>query len=206
MLVSCGHWQKKAEQTQPQPQTASVTDPYDPLNMQQTEAGFAFPLDEYKLSGKGKFVWRKKRMHKGVDLLAPKSTPIRAIADGEVLFSGRSRGYGLRVTLSHSDGLTTIYAHNTKNLVSTGEKVKKGQVIALVGRTGRATGNHLHFEVRIDGEEINPLLYLTSGHIEGAPPRKKDHKAEKLIKKKSKKKKSKLKKSKKKKKVIHDSI
>lgn len=200
MLASCGHWQKAAEV--PKNQTATVTDPYDPANMQQTEAGFAFPLDEYKLSGKGKFVWRKKRMHKGVDLLAPKGTPIRAIADGEVVFSGRSRGYGLRVTLSHSDGLTTIYAHNTKNLVSNGEKVKKGQVIALVGRTGRATANHLHFEVRIDREEINPLLYLTSGQIEGAPPRKKEQKVAKSTKKKGNKKKIKLSKNKKKKRKV----
>ena len=176
VLVSCGHWQKKSEVATTQPQTATVTDPYDPVNMQQTEAGFAFPLDDYKLSGKGKFVWRKKRMHKGVDLLAPKGTPIRSIADGEVIFSGRSRGYGNRVVVSHIDGFTTIYAHNTKNLVTAGEKVKRGQVIALVGRTGRATANHLHFEVRIDGQEINPLLYLTSGQIEGAPPRKKEQK------------------------------
>ena len=202
LLVSCGHLPKKTETVEPQVQTATTTDPYDVVNMHQTEAGFAF---DYTLSGKGKFVWRKKRMHKGVDLLAPKGTLIRSVADGEVTFSGRSRGYGDRVVVSHENGITTVYGHCSKLLVSFGDKVKRGQVIALVGRTGRATANHLHFEVRIDGQEINPLLYLTSGQIEGAPPRKKDQKVSSSKKgKKLKKKKTKGSKIKRKKKVVSE--
>ncbi len=70
------------------------------------------------------------------------------------------RGYGNVIILSHDEGYSTVYAHNSVNLVKKGQYVKKGSVIAKVGRTGNATGPHLHFEVRLSGKPINPLLYL----------------------------------------------
>lgn len=200
LFVSCSHWTKD-EDLSPAKEAAK-NEIILPPHVQETSAGFIFPLDEYRLSGKGKFVWRKHRMHKGVDLLAPKGTPIRAMNNGTVAFSGVSRGYGKRVVIDHGEGLTSIYAHNTENVVAVGEKVQRGQIIAYVGRTGRASANHLHFEIRIDKQEINPLLYITSGQIEGAPAKKKTSMAKSSKKKKGKDKgayaKNKKKKSKKK--------
>ena len=83
-----------------------------------------------------------------------------AAANGEVIYSGALRGYGNIVILRHNDGLVTIYAHNQKNLVREGERVRRGRVIARVGQTGRASGPHLHFEVRKDNLARNPLRHL----------------------------------------------
>ncbi len=98
--------------------------------------------------------------HTGLDIAAPAGTPIRVTADGEVTFSGYSGGYGYVVKVSHGNGIETYYAHCSELYVSTGEKVKAGDIIAAVGSTGNSTGNHLHFEVRIDGVEVNPQNYL----------------------------------------------
>jgi len=98
--------------------------------------------------------------HDGVDISAPEGTPILAAADGEVLYAGVQRGYGNLVILRHEGGLITIYAHNRENLVREGERVRKGQKIATVGRTGRATGPHLHFEVRRGTTPIDPQSVL----------------------------------------------
>jgi murein DD-endopeptidase MepM/ murein hydrolase activator NlpD len=106
------------------------------------------------------FGWRGRRMHKGVDIAAPKGTPIVAVEGGIVLRSKYMRGYGRLVELKHSDLYTTRYGHNSKNLVKEGDIVNKGQVIALVGSTGRSTGPHVHFEVRQSGVAINPVMYL----------------------------------------------
>jgi len=100
---------------------------------------------------------RGHRNHKGVDIAAPRGTPIKASAEGEVVFAGWSRGYGKTVLIKHQDGLYTRYAHADKILVSHGDSVQSGQQIATVGSTGRATGPHLHFEVLIGNQRINPL-------------------------------------------------
>jgi len=105
---------------------------------------------------------RGERQHDGVDIKADKGTPIHAAKDGEVLYSGVQRGYGNIVLVKHDAEYITIYAHNTENKVKVGEHVKQGQVIALVGQTGRATNNHLHFEVRQNRIPKNPLLFLPS--------------------------------------------
>ena len=154
--------------------TATPTEPFFPPP-QETTVGYTFPLVEYKLSAKGKFDWRKRRMHKGVDLMAPLGTPIYAIRDGTVLVANyiKRSGYGRKVIIDHGDGLTSVYAHTSENKVSAGDKITRGQVIALVGHTGRASGNHLHFEVRIDNQPIEPLLFITSERIEGPPEMKK---------------------------------
>ena len=98
--------------------------------------------------------------HRGVDIKAPKGTPVRAAAAGVVVFSGRQSSYGRVVKIRHPNGLSTTYAHNSANFVKVGERVKAGALIGAVGRTGRATTNHLHFEVRQQGVARDPLPLL----------------------------------------------
>ena len=98
--------------------------------------------------------------HTGLDIAAPAGTPIKAAAGGTVTFSGYSGGYGYVVKLDNGNGVETYYGHCSKLYVSTGEKVEAGDVIAAVGSTGNSTGNHLHFEVRINGTEVNRQNYL----------------------------------------------
>ncbi|QQR80479.1 MAG: M23 family metallopeptidase [Deltaproteobacteria bacterium] len=106
------------------------------------------------------FGMRHGRRHDGIDIRSPIGAPIAAAAAGEVVFAKRMRGYGNLVLLKHEDDFFTVYAHNSANLVKLGQKVKKGQIIAKVGRTGRATGPHLHFEVRENTKSRNPLFFL----------------------------------------------
>ena len=104
---------------------------------------------------------RNGRKHEGIDIAAPKGTPIYSAADGKVVFSGWGpTGYGKMVIIKHQHHLTTVYAHNSKILVKKGVRVKQGQKISLMGSTGRSTGPHLHFEVRNDTEPKNPIKYL----------------------------------------------
>ena len=103
----------------------------------------------------------KKKFHQGVDFAGKLGTPITAVAAGIVIWSGVRYGYGDVVEISHGKGYTTSYAHNKKNLVSVGEKVEKGEIIALIGATGRSTGTHVHFEVRRNGKYLNPNNYLS---------------------------------------------
>ncbi len=105
---------------------------------------------------------KKSRIfHEGIDIASPRGTPIVAVADGIVTFSGRKGGYGRVVDIRHVDGLVTRYAHNTVNMVTEGQMVRQGQKIATVGSTGTATGPHLHFEVRKGGKAVNPMTYLS---------------------------------------------
>jgi LysM repeat protein len=107
------------------------------------------------------FGQRDERMHEGVDICAPVGTPVLAADDGKVVYEGDDiRGYGNMIIIKHAGNLTTVYAHNSRNLVKTGDLVKKGQKIAEVGQTGRATGPHCHFEVRIGEKPVNPEFYL----------------------------------------------
>jgi murein DD-endopeptidase MepM/ murein hydrolase activator NlpD len=98
--------------------------------------------------------------HDGIDLAAPAGTPVRAAADGTVLFAGEQRAYGRIVILRHANGLITLYAHNRELKVKTDQRVKLGQVIAAVGESGRTSGPHLHFEVRKGTVPVDPLEYL----------------------------------------------
>jgi murein DD-endopeptidase MepM/ murein hydrolase activator NlpD len=98
--------------------------------------------------------------HDGIDIAAPEGTKIEAAADGVVLYAGVQRGYGNIVILRHGGDLITLYAHNQRNLVQEGAEVKAGQPIAVVGRTGRATGPHCHFEVRRGTDPHDPLDFL----------------------------------------------
>ena len=101
------------------------------------------------------------RRHDGVDIVAPRGTSIQAAADGEVIFSGWGPGgYGRIVILQHQAEVVTVYAHNHGNLVRLGQRVRQGEPIATVGQSGRATGNHLHFEVRYKAIPISPHKFL----------------------------------------------
>ncbi|MEM1425091.1 MAG: peptidoglycan DD-metalloendopeptidase family protein [Cyanobacteria bacterium P01_H01_bin.130] len=129
--------------------------------------GYIWPTKGVFTSGYG---WRWGRMHKGIDIAAPIGTPIVAAADGEVVFSGwNSGGYGNLVDIRHADGSLTRYAHNSRNLVKRGQKVRQGQLIAEMGSTGRSTGPHLHFEIRRPGKgAINPKAMLPKGGLRAA--------------------------------------
>ena len=98
--------------------------------------------------------------HDGIDILGEEGHPIRAALAGEVLFSGSLPGYGNVVILKHPNALTTVYAHNQKNKVKAGARVQRGEVIALLGRTGRAVAPNLHFEVRRRNQARDPMQYL----------------------------------------------
>ena len=106
------------------------------------------------------FGGRGGRQHTGTDLKTKPNDNILAAFDGEVIFSGPYAGYGNLIRIKHANGLETYYSHNSKNMVRAGDVVKAGQVIALTGRTGRATTEHLHFEIRVNGRSINSNKYF----------------------------------------------
>ena len=101
-----------------------------------------------------------KKMHEGMDVAAPKGTDVVAPADGVVTFSGVKGAYGNIVVVDHGYGLVTRYGHLSKLLCEPGQHIKRGTTIAKVGNTGRSTGDHLHYEVRIDGVPVNPTRYI----------------------------------------------
>lgn len=100
------------------------------------------------------------RMHHGVDIAAPTGTPIRAFAGGTVTFAGPRGGYGNVVVVEHADGTEARYAHQSGIDVTVGQRLAAGDVVGRVGATGTATGPHLHFELRRDGESVDPGAYL----------------------------------------------
>lgn len=130
--------------------------------------GFCSPIGEsWRSVVTSEFGWRKDPFtgkgagHTGIDLGMPKGTPIRAALTGTVyLVRYSTTGYGYHVMIDHGGGFVTLYAHCSKLLVAEGQQVQAGDIIAEVGSTGRSTGNHLHFEVRINGEKQNPRSYL----------------------------------------------
>ena len=107
-----------------------------------------------------RFGLRWGRLHKGIDIAARIGAPVYAADGGKVVFSGTQGAYGRIIVIDHGGGTQTAYAHNSKLLVSRGQRVHKGQKIAEVGNTGRSTGPHLHFEVRKNGSPVNPLKYV----------------------------------------------
>ena len=122
-----------------------------------SKLSFAWPVKGRLTSSFGR---RRGRPHEGLDLAARLGTSIRASESGKVIHSGRLGDYGKVVILKHQGHYRTVYAHASKTLVRKGQFVEKGQKIALVGRTGRATGPHLHFEIRRRESARNPILYL----------------------------------------------
>jgi len=103
----------------------------------------------------------RRRSHDGIDISAPRGTRIYAPAKGTVIYAGQKfHGYGKMIMIEHSPIFTTLYGHCQKLLVKSGEAVRRGTLIGLVGKTGRATAPHLHFEVRVKREPVDPLIYL----------------------------------------------
>ncbi len=107
-------------------------------------------------------VLKKKKMHTGIDIPAPRNTSVYAAGHGTVIYADWLGSYGKAVMIDHGGGIVTLYGHNNKLVVKVGKKVKKGDVISKVGTTGRSTGNHVHFEVRKNGKYVNPLGYVKS--------------------------------------------
>lgn len=122
-----------------------------PVDKGWQSSGFGRRLDPFS----GQMAW-----HGGLDFSAPKGSKVRAVAGGVVVFAGRRGAYGNLVEINHGNGYSTRYAHSTQNLVAIGDVVRKGDVIATVGASGRATGPHVHFEVLKDGKSVDPARYV----------------------------------------------
>lgn len=105
-------------------------------------------------------ILKVQRFHTGIDIPAPTGTPIAAAGQGKIISAGTLGGYGRTVIIDHGGGILTLYAHNSRLLVSVGNQVSRGQKIAEAGSTGQSTGPHLHFEVRKDGKYVDPIPYL----------------------------------------------
>lgn len=120
----------------------------------QLDSEFLWPVQGPITQGFGPY---GRRFHSGVDISAPHGTPIRAARAGRVALAEWHFGFGRTVILDHGNGVSTLYGHASSLLVSAGEEVQAGQVIARVGCTGRCTGPHLHFEVRVNGRAVDPL-------------------------------------------------
>ena len=123
----------------------------------KSSAGLIWPVDGPVTSP---FGWRWGRMHQGIDIGVPTGTPIHAAAAGKVIYCGWETGYGNLVVLDNGGNLATAYAHQSAIAVTCGEDVSQGETIGYVGCTGECTGPHLHFEVRINGDPVDPLGYL----------------------------------------------
>lgn len=131
-------------------------------NMEQavptpTGGAFIWPVRGSVLSPYGQ---RWGRLHSGIDISAPAGTPIGASAAGQVVFSGFMSGYGNLVVIQHAGGIATAYAHNSSNAVGVGQSVGQGQTLGYVGCTGHCFGDHVHFEVRVNGTPVDPAGYL----------------------------------------------
>ncbi len=119
--------------------------------------GFVWPVNGTVTSG---FGMRWGRLHAGIDIAAPMGTPVRAAASGQVIFAGSAGGYGNLILIAHGDGIVTAYAHLSAIGVGVNQIVERGQTIGAVGSTGHSTGPHLHFEVRVNGQPVDPMAYL----------------------------------------------
>ena len=131
------------------------------LDSNSTPAGMPAPgYISSRYGGRNDPFGRGRAHHLGIDIDANSGDPVTAAAEGVVSFSGVRGGYGNVVEIDHGNGYKTLYAHNSANLVKAGDVVRAGQRIAKVGSTGRSTGSHLHFEVKLDGRQVNPRQYL----------------------------------------------
>jgi len=124
-----------------------------PVNMATYTSGYGVRSDPFRGSA---------AMHAGIDLAGPTGTAVYATADGVVQRAEWSGGYGNLVEIDHGKGLQTRFGHLSRILVHDGQRVQRGDLIALMGSTGRSTGSHLHYEVRIDGRAVNPIPFLQS--------------------------------------------
>ncbi|MCB2120134.1 MAG: peptidoglycan DD-metalloendopeptidase family protein [Rhodobacteraceae bacterium] len=144
---------------------SSILDGLDRMNMYRIAAGklpFAMPL-KTSFRYTSPFGRRWGRMHEGVDLAGAHGSPIYATADGVVVHAGPENGYGQLVSIRHDFGLETRYGHLSAINVTVGQKVSRGDKIGAMGNTGRSTGTHLHYEVRVNGAAKNPMIYIKAG-------------------------------------------
>jgi lipoprotein NlpD len=132
------------------------------LALREADLRFDWPVEGRFSSG---FGWRGGRRHEGVDISARRGTAVRAAEAGRVIHSGRLRDYGNVVIVKHAGRYSTVYAHNERNFVRRGQFVERGERIASVGRTGNASGSHLHFELRRDRIAQDPLAYLPNASL-----------------------------------------
>jgi len=123
----------------------------------RSSSGLVWPVNGPVTSG---FGWRWGRMHEGIDIAVPNGTPVVSAASGTVIIAGWMGGYGNLVVVDHGNGLSTAYGHNTSIAVGVGQSVAQGQLLAYSGNTGRSTGPHVHFEVRVNGGAVDPFGYL----------------------------------------------
>jgi murein DD-endopeptidase MepM/ murein hydrolase activator NlpD len=127
----------------------------------------AAPMAEYKLNsgfGYRRDPFRRRgAIHTGLDFGGPRNAPVHVTAPGKVVEAGRSGAYGIMVVVHHGMGIETRYAHLSRASVRVGDKVATGKVVGLMGRTGRATGPHLHYEIRVDGRPLNPKPFIEAG-------------------------------------------
>lgn len=107
-------------------------------------------------------ILKKQKLHTGIDIAVPSGTSVLAANSGKVIYAGYNGGYGNTVIIDHGGKISTLYAHNSKLLVKVGDQVEKGKAISKSGSTGLSTGPHLHFEVRENGQHVDPMKYLTS--------------------------------------------
>ncbi|MFW7378260.1 MAG: M23 family metallopeptidase [Oligoflexus sp.] len=123
----------------------------------------ASPVDGWITSGFGPRIspfTGERSWHRGIDVASPIGTPIYAPADGVVIFSGGKSGYGNFVMVAHGYGVVSRYGHNAQNMVQPGQRIKRGEQIATVGMTGRTTGPHLHYEVLVNGRNVDPKKFM----------------------------------------------
>jgi len=125
----------------------------------QGRVGSSFGQREDPINGEGAF-------HSGLDIDAPYGTPVRAAGDGDVADAGMNAGYGREIVLTHGHDVSTVYGHLSAIAVSLGQHVTRGQIIGYVGQSGRATGPHLHYEVRVNKVPVNPHKYLRNTYTE----------------------------------------
>jgi murein DD-endopeptidase MepM/ murein hydrolase activator NlpD len=137
--------------------SAQSSSSYAPGDTTPSAAGFIWPVNGPVTSG---FGWRWGRMHEGIDIGVGYGTPIHAAASGRVIYSGWMSGYGNLVAIDHGNGVSTAYGHQSSIAAGLGQIVSQGQTIGYVGCTGHCYGDHLHFEVRINGAPVDPLGYL----------------------------------------------
>ena len=143
----------------------SILDAMDRINLYRIaaeRAPFDIPVrsDFRFTSGFGQ---RWGRMHAGTDFAAPIGTPVYATADGVVTEAGWSSGYGRLIKIQHEFGIETRYAHLNAIRVTVGQRVSRGERIGDMGNSGRSTGPHLHYEVRVGGQAVNPMIYIRAG-------------------------------------------
>ena len=144
-----------------------ILDDLDRLNSYNIAVGrvpFSLPLRDAFRYTSG-FGGRWGRMHEGVDMAGPIGTPVYSTADGVVIYAGWENGYGRLIRIQHEFGIETRYGHLNEIDVAVGQRVSRGDHIGDMGNSGRSTGPHLHYEIRVDGEPLNPMIYIGAGDV-----------------------------------------